>query len=155
MQCTFTKIVVLCNESTRLDDKRRIQGPDPRGTTQAAPLPEGSCHVVTEGRHFIAAESQRLAAVIPIITGTVKKHNVGPVCCRPLCEACLKISAGINCFLYSRANQGSAAPCNRRRGCNGKGGSTEECRMRLVSKELSDCFFRVPGVLILLRDKST
>ena len=88
-------------------------------------------------------------------TGTVKKHNGGPVCCRPLCEACLKISAGINCFLYSRANQGSAAPCNRRRGCNGKGGLTEECRMRLVSKEPSDCFFRVPGVLVLLRNKST
>ena len=28
---------------------------DPRGTTQAAPQPEGNCHVVTEGRNFIAA----------------------------------------------------------------------------------------------------
>ena len=27
---------------------------DPRGTTQAAPLPEGSCHVVTEGRESFA-----------------------------------------------------------------------------------------------------
>ena len=65
-----------------------------------------------QGRSFIA---QRLAAVIPIITGTVKKHNGGPVCCRPLCEACLKISAGINYFQYSRANQGPQHPANKRK----------------------------------------
>ena len=48
--------------------------------------------------------------VIPIITGTVKKHNGGPVCCRPLCEACLKISAGINYFYIAALIKGPQHP---------------------------------------------
>ena len=63
---------------------------------------------------------QRLAMVIPMITGTVKKSNAGPFVCRPLCEACLKISAGINYFQYRRANQGSAAPCKQAKAWSGK-----------------------------------
>ena len=53
---------------------------------------------------------QRLAMVIPIIAGTVKKHNGGPVCCRPLCEACLKIGADINYFYIAALIKGPQHP---------------------------------------------
>ena len=41
---------------------------------------------------FVAAESQRLAMVIPMITGTVKFHSLNLVVFWKQCEACLTAS---------------------------------------------------------------
>ena len=58
-------------------------------------------------------------------------------------------------FLKNVIPHASGAPEFQQTALNGKGFLTEECRLRLVSKEKPDCCARVPGALVLSRDERT